>query len=157
MLIFCLFINLPISAEPLKGGVSILDSLPAELYGSWQVSSVLTYTSDKSLFPMPGIDFWNIYRSGNVLTLENPLTSARASVEVSSVENNTVTFNRRAKNKNEETVESPTITIVGENFWGTDKMIIKKYENGTLVKTNMVEFTIIGKKIGGQSIKELLY
>lgn len=143
-------------AEALQGGVSILENLPSDLYGSWIVSSIQTYTNNSDLKSLPGIDYWNIYRHADVLTLENPQTNARASVTVTSVKNNTVTFTRKAEKENEETTETPTITINGENFWGTDKMVMKKYKNGTLIRTDVVEFMIRGRKIGGESTQALL-
>ena len=155
-LILGLFFAMPTFSEPLHGGVSMLDRLPNELYGSWEVVSVQTYTNNKSLSAPMGIDYWNIYRTNDVLTLENPKTNARASVTVKSVKKNRITFIRTAKKENEEVIETPTITIVGEDFWGTDKMVMKKYKDGSLIRTDVVEFSIRGKKTGGQSTTELL-
>ena len=134
----------------------MLDRLPNGLYGSWEVVSIQTYTNNKKLSAPIGIDYWNIYRTNDVLTLENPQTNAKASVEVQAVKNNQITFIRTAKKENEDVIETPTITIVGEDFWGTDKMVMKKYKDGSLIRTDVVEFTIRGRKIGGQSTKELL-
>ena len=151
-----LLLNLPACAETLQGSVSLLDNLPKGIYGSWEVISVQTYTNNKKLLAPVGIDYWNIYRSNDVLTLENPKTNARASVTVKAVKKNQITFIRTAKKENEEVIETPTITIVGEDFWGTDKMVMKKYKDGSLIKTDVVEFSIRGKKTGGQSTTELL-
>ena len=144
-------------AEIIKGGISILEKVPNELYGSWAVTSIQTYTKNPNLKALPGIDYWNIYRHNNVLTLENPTTNARASVTIKDVKNKKITFVRRANKNEKETIETPTITIDGENFWGKDKMIIKKFKNGGLIGTDIVEFTIIGTKLGGNSTQTLLY
>ncbi len=133
-----------------------MDNLPKELFGSWVVASIQTYTNNRELVAPPSIDYWNIYRSGNVLTLENPQTGAKASVTLDAVKQNTVSFTRKKKTPTEEVTETPTITISGENFAGKDKMLVKKYKNNVLVKTDVVEFFISGRKVGGDAVSELL-
>lgn len=133
------------------------DNLPSDLFGSWVVSAVQSYTNNPQKYSsMPSLDYWNIYKHNNVLTLENPHSGAKASVTVKEVINNTVSFTRIAKKVESEVTETPTITILGENFVGTDKMVIKNYKNGVLISTDVVEFTIRGQKIGGISTAKLL-
>ena len=157
-LAFLFFIFMPVksSAQTIRGGISMIEQIPHELFGSWAVSSIQTYSSSPKYSALPSVDYWNIYRYFDVLTLENPQTNAKASVTLDSVKNNTVTFTRKSSKNNEEIIETPTITIEGENFWGNDKMVIKKYKNGALVSTNVVEFSIRGRKIGGASTEKLL-
>lgn len=133
-----------------------MDNLPTGLFGSWEVASIQTYTNNAALTAPPSIDYWNIYRNGDVLTLENPKTGAKASVTLNTVKENTVTFTRKKITQSEEVTETPTITILGENFTGKDRMVIKKYKNNVPVKTSVVEFFIAGKKTGGNSVTELL-
>lgn len=156
--VFLFFVSMPVkaSAQTIQGGVSMIEQIPRDLFGSWTVSSIQTYTNNPKYSAPFGVDYWNIYRHADVLTLENPQTNAKASVTLDSVKNNTVTFTRKSSKPNEETTETPTITIDGENFWGTDKMVIKKYKNGALVSTDVVEFSIRGRKIGGASTAKLL-
>ena len=142
--------------ETIQGGISMLEQIPLGLYGVWSVTSIQTYTNDSEYLAPIGVDYWNIYRENNVLTLENPKTGASASVTLNKIKNNTVKFTRKSLKNNEETIETPTITIEGENFWGTDKIVIKKYKNDILVKTSVVKFTIMGKKVGGASTEKLL-
>lgn len=145
ILFFC--VQISVLAMPLSGGISI-DEAPSELYGSWAVSSIQIYTNNPSKYNAPpSIDYWNIYTNSNVITLENPQSNAKASVTIDKIKNNTVTFTRKSKKTDKETVESPTITISGENFWGIDKMMIKNYKNGTLISTDVIEFSIRGRKI----------
>jgi len=147
---------LPTLAEPLQGNISMIDNLPDGIYGSWKVASIQIYSNNPNISAPIGIDYWNIYRNNSVLTLENPTTNAKASVTVDAVKNNSVTFTRTSKKENEETIETPTITIVDNDFFGTDTMIIKKYENGVLTKTDVVKFQIRGTKTGGQTTNKLL-
>lgn len=155
-ILFSLTIPLKSTSQTIQGGVSVLEQVPQALYGSWSVTSVQVYTSNPEYFALPNVDYWNIYRHADVLTLENPQTNASASVTLNTVKNNTITFTRKSSKKESEITETPTITIDGENFWGTDKMIIKKYKNTTLLKTDVVEYTIRGRKTGGISTAKLL-
>lgn len=155
-ILFSLAISLKAASQTIQGCVSVLEQVPQALYGSWAVTSVQVYTSNLEYSALPSVDYWNIYRHDDVLTLENPQTNARASVTLNAVKNNTVTFTRKSLKKESEITETPTITIDGENFWGTDKMIIKKYKNAILLKTDVVEFSIRGRKTGGTSTAKLL-
>ena len=147
----------PIFAKVISGGISLTDKLPTEIFGSWKVSAIQTYTNNSNKYRyLPSIEYWNIYKNNNVLTLENPQSGARASVTVKEVVNNTVSFTRESKKVDSEITETPTITIIGENFFGTDKMVIKNYKNGELISTDVVEFTIRGQKTGGVSTAKLL-
>ena len=147
----------PIFAKVISGGISLTDKLPTEIFGSWKVSAIQTYTNNSNKYRyLPSIEYWNIYKNDNVLTLENPQSGARASVTVKEVVNNTVSFTRESKKVDSEITETPTITIIGENFFGTDKMVIKNYKNGELISTDVVEFTIRGQKTGGVSTAKLL-
>lgn len=153
ILFFC--IHLSVNAKTLQGGIS-LDKVPKVLYGSWIVSSIQIYTNNSKYNAPPSIDYWNIYRSSDVLTLENPQSNARASITIDEIKNNTITFTRISKKEDKETIETPTITIRGENFYGKDKMLIKKYKNNTLIDTDVIEFSIRGRKIGGNPVSKLL-
>ncbi len=145
-----------VQGQTIQGGISMLEKVPLGLYGVWSVTSIQTYTNDSEYLAPLGIDYWNIYRENDVLTLENPKTGAIASVTLNEVKNNTVKFTRKSLKNNEETIETPTITIEEEDFWGTDKIVVKKYKNDILVKTSVIKFTIMGKKVGGTSTEKLL-
>ena len=156
-LIFILFSATEGFSEPITGGISITDNIPQDLYGSWSVIAVQTYTNNpKKYDSMPCVEYWNIYRHANVLTLENPQSGANASVTVKEIKNNQITFTRQTNKQNREITETPTIVILGENFIGTDKMLIKNYKDGALVSTDVVEFMIQGRKIGGKTVESLL-
>ena len=142
--------------QVLTGNISLIENIPQELYGSWEVFSYQTYSNNIFRIVPPGIDYWNLYRNNNVLTLENPQTNARASVSINEVNNNTIKFTRHTKTAEEEAIETPSITLDGENFWGTDKLVTKHFKNGILIRTDVVELNIIGKKLAGPPANKLL-
>ena len=151
-LFFIFFAQLKVCATTILGGVSVIEQVPQELFGSWAVSAVQSYTNNpKKYNSMSSLDYWNIYKHDNVLTLENPQSGARASVKIKEV-----SFTRQSKKTESEVTETPTITILGENFVGTDKMVIKNYKNGSLISTDVVEFMIRGQKISGIPAAKLL-
>ena len=156
-LFFIFFVQLKACSTTILGGVSVIEQVPQELFGSWAVSAVQSYTNNPQKYNLiPSLDYWTIYKYDNVLTLENPQSGARASVKIKEVVNNTVSFTRQSKKTESEVTETPTITILGENFVGTDKMVIKNYKNGSLISTDVVEFMIRGQKIGGVTAAKLL-
>src|SRR5574344_130564 len=77
----------------LKGGVSI-DKVPKTLYGEWRVSSRLLSTNNYSIFKDSSVDLWNLSRVGNVITLDNPFSGAKASIVVDKVEGNLIKFKK---------------------------------------------------------------
>ena len=54
-------------------------------------------------------------------------------------------------------IETPTLTLSGENFHGTDKIVIEKYKNGDKVSTDIVIYNISAEKLSGMDILDLLY
>ena len=142
--------------EPLQASVSMQDKLPAEFFGTWRVISIQTYCSNPLLNTPYSLDFWNLSRANNVITLTNPQTGAIASVKIDEVQKNTVKFTREEFSDTERVIETPTITINGENFTGTDKIIVENYKFGKLVSTDTWTFTVKAKKISGASVQNIL-
>ena len=95
-------------------------------------------------------------RTNDVITLTNPISGASASISVDEVKNNTVKFSRRKIDKNEITTEIPILNIKGENFTGTDKIVIEKYKYGEQIKTEITEYKVVGKKISGEQTAKIL-
>lgn len=141
--------------EVLQASVSMEDRLPPEFFGSWKVVSVQTSCSNPMLSAPFSIDIWNLSRVKNVITLNNPQTGAIASVKINEVNKNTVTFTRTSTSETEFVTETPTITINGENFVGTDKIVIKNYKYGHHVSTDTWTFTVKAKKISGASTQSI--
>jgi len=138
----------------IQGGVSLSDQIPKGFFGTWHIASIQTFTSNPMLFTGAGTDFWNLSKVGDVITLSNPVSGATASVTIEEVNGNQIKFVRTSENQSEKVIETPTLILDGENFYGTDKIVIEKYKFGELVGTDTVEYRIKAKKISGNSAGE---
>lgn len=154
-------LSVPVTAQEIqsaviKGGVSLTNKVPDGFFATWRVTSIQTYTNNPSLFTGESSDYWNLSRSNDVITLSNPVSGAEASVTVEDVKANTVKFTRKREDSNEKVTETPTLTLNGENFSGTDKIVIEKYKYGELVRTDVVEYKINAVKVSGSSANKIL-
>lgn len=136
----------------LKAGVSMSDRVPKGFFGTWKINSTMTYTNNKEIFNEETLDFWNLSKAGDVITLANPFSGARASVTVEDVKDNQITFTHTTENKNAKMTETPTLTLSGENFYGTDKIVIEKFKDGKKISTDIVVYKIQAQKISGSSL-----
>ena len=144
------------SETVIKGGVALSDRVPKGFFGTWKVTSVQTYTNNPMLFTEKSTDYWNLSKEDDVITLSNPVSGAIASVTVEEVKNNQITFTRRKTDRNENVTETPTLTLNGENFSGTDRIVIEKYKYGRLVSTDIVEYRIKAVKVSGDGANKIL-
>ncbi len=143
------------NAMVLKAGVSLSDQVPAGFFGSWEISSIMTYTNNEKMFNEVSTDYWNLSKTGDVITLSNPVSGARASVTVDDVKGNQIKFTHVTQDKNAKMTETPTLTLNGENFYGTDKIVIEKYKYGEKISTDVVIYKIKAKKISGNSAQSI--
>ena len=158
IMIFSVFIiGMPVVAETvIRGGVELSDRVPKGFFGTWKVTSVQTYTNNPMLFTERSTDYWNLSKEDDVITLSNPVSGAIASVTVKEVKNNQITFTRRKTESNENVTETPTLTLNGENFSGTDRIVIEKYKYGELISTDIVEYRIDAVKVSGDGAGKIL-
>ena len=63
-------------------GVSYIDYVPSDFFGTWRVKSVLVETNSPSNFKQKNLDIWNISKNGNVINIRNPFSGAQASVNL---------------------------------------------------------------------------
>ncbi len=143
-------------SKVIQGSVSMVDRIPDELFGTWKVFSVRVKTNNPEEFGESGVDIWNLSRSGNVITLMNPVSGARASVLVSDVSGNTVRFQKVSKDRDKESIETPVITVEDNNFYGIDKISVKKYKDGSLFQEDNVEYKVKAIKMSGANLTEVL-
>ena len=141
-----------VNAAMIQGGVSMSDQVPEEFFGDWKVVSICTKSTDSSLINTKSLDIWVLSRMGQTISLSNPLSGARAQIDVNEVNGKTVKFEKRGYYPNEESVETPILTLQGDNFTGVDKISIKTYQNGKLIKEDYVEYQVRGTKISGSGI-----
>lgn len=143
-----------VSAETvLKSGVS-LEKLPNAIFGTWQVNAQLDRTSNYSVFKVQTKDVWNLSRSGNVITLENPFTKAKAVVKVNQIEGNVVVFSRGSTCDNRVLKDTVTIRIEGDKFAGYDDLVYETLSlyDGHVMKRDTAKYLLKGTKISGMSI-----
>ena len=153
VLLFSAFIY-SVSAETvLKSGVS-LEKLPNAIFGTWQVNAQLDKTSNYSVFKVQTKDVWNLSRSGNVITLENPFTKAKAIVKVNQIEGNVVVFSRGSTCDNRVLKDTVTIRIEGDKFAGYDDLVYEtlSLHDGHVMKRDTAKYLLKGTKISGMSI-----
>ena len=136
----------------LQAGVSITDKIPKNFFGTWKITSEIRESSNKKMFNNTTIDFWNLSKLNDVITLTNPISGAEASLTIEDVQNNQITFTHTTQNKNAKMIETPTLTLNGENFYGTDKIIIEKFANGKKISEDYVIYDIKAQKIAGNSV-----
>lgn len=140
------------NAAVIEGSISMSDKVPKEFFGDWKVVSVCTKSTDKELLNTKSVDIWVLSRSGDTISLSNPLSGARAQIQVDDVKGQTVKFEKRSFFPDEESIETPILTLQGDNFTGVDKISIKTFQNGKLIKEDYVEYQVKGTKMSGYGI-----
>ena len=143
---------LPSIATVIVGNVSMTDKVPNEFFGDWKVVSYCTQSTNKEYFGSSSVDIWTLKRNGDTITLMNPISGARADVTVEDVKGKTVKFEKRSYYPDEESIETPILTLQGDNFTGVDKISIKTFKDGKLIKEDYVEYKVKGTKISGAPI-----
>ena len=141
----------------ITGSVSLIESVPDGFYGTWKVVSVQVYSNNPFMFNSTSVDIWKLEKRNNNLILTNPESGATATVTLEEVKNNTIKFVRKSSSPYEKVVETPEITLSGENFFGTDTIVIKKKKNDTFIGKEVVQFKVKGIKQSGASVNDLIY
>ena len=140
---------LPVKAQVIEGSIAMSDKVPEEFFGSWKVVSVCTHSTNKEYFGSHSLDLWTLSRMGDVVRLSNPLSGAVADVSVSDVKGQTVKFEKRTNYPDEESIETPILTLQDDKFSGIDKIVIRTFKDGKLIKEDYVEYKVKGTKISG--------
>ena len=140
----------------ITGAVSLINSVPKEFFGTWKVVSVQVYSNNPFMFNSMSVDYWKLEKSNNNLTLTNPESGATATVTLEEVKDNKIKFVRTSDTPYEKVVETPEITLDGENFYGTDTIVIKSYKKDTLISKNVVKFKIKGVKQSGARVSDII-
>lgn len=135
----------------LQAGVSMSDRIPKGFFGTWKIQSTIKESSNSKMFNNITTDFWNLSKAGDVITLTNPISGAEASLTIQDVKNNQIKFTHISENKNAKMTETPTLTLNGENFFGTDRIVVEKFVNGKKISEDYVIYDIKAQKISGSS------
>lgn len=155
LLIFIIFLCSFARAQVLEGGVTLSDRVPKELYGAWKIYAECTQSTNKDYFDSTSVDIWIFSKIEDRILLTNPMSGATASIGVNEVTGKKVKFEKRTEFPDELTVETPIITINGENFEGFDRIYIKTTRNGALVKEDYIEYKVKGTKMSNVSLAEI--
>ena len=157
-LILILGIWFPLRSESmtLKTGISLSDQVPKGFFGHWEVLSVMNTSNNPNIFNETSKDFWNLSKIGDVITLSNPISGAEASVTIEEVNGNEITFTHVIEGKNAKMIETPTLKLEGENFSGTDKIVLERYKYGKKISQDVVIYKITAKKISGSSALSII-
>lgn len=153
-LIFFTFSSAFAADKVLTAGVSI-DKIPADFYGTWRVSAKLLSTNSDSLFKETSLDLWNLSRSGNVITLDNPFTGAKASITVSCINGRAIKFKKTGDYDTKKLTDTVQMTLGKDTFTGTNTLKFDTISNvdGHVVKTEWANYGLKGEKISGESVK----
>lgn len=151
----CMVLN-PSNAQVIEGNISMTDKVPQELFGDWKVVAHCIKTTDNDYFDSVSMDIWTLSRSGDTIILQNPLSGARAEVSVNDVKGKTVKFEKKTIYPDEISVETPILTLQNDKFTGVDKINIKTYKDGKLIKEDYVEYQVKGTKMKGDPITGIL-
>ena len=142
--------------KTLSAGVSLTESVPVSLMGTWRVASVLKDTDSPVNFKKTGVDIWNLSKVGDVINLSNPFTGATASISVSYVNKNTVKFSKVGNYDRQKLTDTVEITIEDDKFSGVNHLKLETLSEADNSVTNVKTATYVlrGEKISGTSILE---
>ncbi len=158
-LILLLVSSITVSAQDnlvLKAGISKINAVPKQFFGTWSVQSTQISTNSPKTFAKTSVDLWNLRRSGNVIELRNPVTAAVAEIYLEDVTDSEITFTHYEKEGSTNIKDTVRLTLNGDSFIGKNELTIKtirydeyrrKYEE---VKTAVYE--IQGKKVLGTGL-----
>ena len=152
LILSALCFPVPSPAMTLTGGVSATENVPTGFFGSWQVSAVRSDTTNTDMFAPYSVEIWNLSKTGDVITLTNPVSGAQASITVKNATTDTFTFQRVTGDKNEKVTETAKLTLSGDNFYGLDTMSVKTFKNGMLAKEERCSYKLKAKKLSGADI-----
>ncbi len=139
----------------IEGSVAMTDKVPNELYGDWRVIATCTKSTNHEMFNTKSLDIWTLSRQDDIITLRNPLSGAKADITVNDVKGKTVKFEKRSSYPDEESIETPILTLNGNYFTGVDRINIKTFKDGKLIKEDFVEYQVRGTKISGMGISDI--
>lgn len=138
----------PSNAEVLKGSISAGD-FPVEYYGVWKVINTLVETNNPDKFLTKSSDFWVFERTGDIITLSNPISGATASITIREIQGKTAVFERVKETGDYSETETVEITVDGDYFQGTDTIIMNTFfKNGKRVNIqDVVKYKIRGYRL----------
>ena len=137
--------------ETLQGYVQ---KVPPEFFGTWRVCAKRIETDSPARFREKTVDLWNIIEGSDVIKLNNPFTGASAQLNITHSDGTVIEFSKKGKYDNQILTDTVKITIVGDNFTGTDTLKLDTLSeiDGSVIKSSAAVYRLTGEKIAGQSI-----
>lgn len=161
--VFCLFAiqstrtGMAFAAESytLKAGVSMVDKVPKAFYGTWRVKSTLESSNSEGTFKGNSVDLWNLSKQGDVITLENPFSGAKASITVDEANDKLIKFKKNGLFDNKKLTDIVQLNLNGDSFSGTNYLILDTVSgiDKSIIKTERATYKLMGEKISGSSIR----
>ena len=150
LLTFLILIAAPVYAqkEIIKPEISA-EEIPDTLFGSWRVIAKLDSTNSYSIFKPPRADIWNIYKSGNAITLQNYYTGVKANISIKVVEGSLIVFSKINPYDNKIYTDTITIRLDGDRFTGINTAVLESFSliDNHLMKTEIARYHIKGERI----------
>lgn len=130
-------------------GVSYIDYVPSDFFGTWRVKSVLVETNNPSNFKQKNLDIWNILKDGNVVNIRNPFSGAQASVTLNYADRNSINFTKTSNYEGKRLTDTVKITIDGESFSGENIILLETLSNvdNSVIKSATATYRLNGEKI----------
>lgn len=152
--VHCSLLTAQADTTVLQAGVSI-SKVPKEFYGTWRVKSKLISANNPDRFKENNIDLWNLSRSGNVITLDNPFSGAHASIMFDEINGNFVKFRKSGNYDSQKLTDTVELKLSKDTFTGTNyiKLDTISQEDGTVVRCDRATYRLTGEKISGDSVK----
>ena len=138
----------------LSAGISLNSQVPSELMGTWRVVSKIIETDSPENFKNVGVVIWNLFRSGDVISLCNPFTGAEASVNVEYIKDNTVRFSKEGNYEGKKLIDTVEITIDNNTFSGKNYVTLESDTGNLDNRVRSATYALSGRKISGNSVLE---
>lgn len=149
MLFSCAVLNVQAEENVFQVGVSMIEHVPQNFFGTWRVKSVLLETDSPANFKKKNLDIWNLSRSGDVINLRNPFSGAEASVTLSYAGHNEVCFTKTSNYEGKRLTDTVKIVIDGSTFSGENRILLETLSNvdNSVIKTAEAVYSLSGEKI----------
>lgn len=137
----------------LKAGVSI-DKVPKDFYGTWRVSSKLLSSNNDEIFKKSSVDLWNLSRAGNVITLDNPFSGAKASITISDLKDRAIKFKKIGDSEGKKLSDTVQLVLGKDTFKGINNIKLDTISeiDGRVIRTEWATYGLMGEKISGANV-----
>jgi hypothetical protein len=143
----------PFGLKPLTASIKKTQFLPGEMYGQWSVSGKLIKTNaPPGFFPDQTQNVWQLERSGEAVTISNPVSGASATIQVDEASGNRAVFHRVSHpRKNWMIIEVPTIVVNGNQLTGETFNQIKTFKKGTIDQDYHAVYSLFAQRLSAPS------